>query len=158
MQTDKFLNGQLDVELDSVRGWRNRRSFQIDKIRYDRYGSCSNAGIVEGSRKELRVILLGDSKVNGYTYVENSETINAYLEDDRTEVLNMGTSFYGLDQSYLTMIEVTEKFEPDVIVIGIGSQEGQLLGCHNIPFMVRKEQWMPLLKPQFALKDGQLVL
>ena len=68
-----------------------------------------------------RILLLGDSVVEGINYVDDENTISRHLErlypDSRTEVLNLGTS------GYCTLAEVTLlqehglAFQPDLVVL-----------------------------------------
>ncbi|GBC60701.1 hypothetical protein DENIS_1658 [Desulfonema ishimotonii] len=157
-QTRRFLNNELDVVPDPACGWRNKRNATWLGIHYDAFGSRSYGGISQDMPRKRRVIFLGDSRVNGYTYVNNSQTINACLEDDSVETLNMATPFYGPDQMYIAMGETLRNFTSDVVVIGLGSGSEQLLDCHYIPFLGRQEYGVPFLKPCYTLRDGQLVL
>lgn len=157
-QTERFLNGELDVAPDPLLGWRNRSNAAYAGIRYDEHGSRSFGGISPDRRKRWRVLFFGDSRVNGYVYLNNDQTINAYLEDESVETLNLATAFYGLDQMYLAFRESVREYGPDVAVIGIGSETEKLLDGHYIPFILRKEYGMPFLKPRFELTDEGLLL
>ena len=156
-KTQQFLNSQYYVELDAQRGWHNRANSSYSKIRYDCFGSRSNRGINKDRQKKLRVVFLGDSRIGGYINVGNNQTINAFLENDEIETLNLATDLYGLDQTYLAMQDAIHRFQPDIIVIGISTDVGNLLDCHYLPFMY-PEIGLPLLKPRYILRDNGLVL
>ena len=154
--TQQILNDESYIELDSLRGWRNKPDVRHNNVINDHYGSRSFKGIREGERKKWRVILLGDSKINGFRELKNDQTINAFLDCDSIETLNFGTVLYCLDQSFLTMGVTIDEFEPDVVVIGLGSGEGVLLDVHYIPLIWREELVVPLIKPRFVLEGGEI--
>lgn len=164
-----FAEGEFNVIPDPELGWKNHPGAghgQFDtggeRIAFDAYGSRSHRGIQPGQRLPKRVLLFGDSRINGWTYVANDETLNAWLEreDPELESLNLATDLYGLDQIYLAMQRTLPEFQPDAVVVGLGSDEDNLLDCHCIVFKEnRLEHDLPLLKPRFVLaEDGALQL
>ncbi len=119
-QTQNFFNDHFDIEPDEQRGWRNRANAAYLKVRHDCFGSRSNTGLVPGQRKKWRVAFVGDSRMHGSSsYIRNDQTISACLENEEIEALNLATSGYTLDQTYLAMEEAIGRFRPDVIVMGI---------------------------------------
>jgi len=68
-----------------------------------------------------RVILLGDSVVEGISYTTDEDTISRQLEqlypDGRTEVLNMGVSGYCTRAEVALLEERGLAFEPDLVVL-----------------------------------------
>ncbi|MFP4586000.1 MAG: hypothetical protein ACLFN9_21715, partial [Desulfococcaceae bacterium] len=154
VQTRRFLRGELDVIPDPKLGWRNRPRHVYQNIRYDEHGSRSAQGISPDARKPVRVVFIGDSRTNGYTFVSNAETISAGMENGRVETLNLATAFYGLDQMVLALESAVSKFEPDVAVIGIGSDDHLLLDSHYIPLLNPNEYGMPFLKPRFQPSEN----
>ncbi|MFP4423420.1 MAG: hypothetical protein ACLFRG_23055 [Desulfococcaceae bacterium] len=154
VQTRRFLRGELDVIPDPKLGWRNRPRHVYQNIRYDEYGSRSAGGIFPEKRKPVRVVFIGDSRTNGYTFVSNAETISAGMENGRVETLNLATAFYGLDQMVLALESAVSNFEPDVAVIGIGSDDHLLLDSHYIPLLNPNEYGMPFLKPRFQPSEN----
>lgn len=155
-QQERFLAHENSIEPDPRLGWRNRPGSSYQNIQYDQYGSRSHQGIQAEQRKAQRIIFLGDSRVYGHIYVENSETINGQLENAQIETLNFAAPRHNLDQSYLAMQDAIEKFQPTAIVIGLGTDVGDELGCMYLPFFSVEDVSMPLLKPRFALADGVL--
>lgn len=155
-QTERFLAGENSIELDPRLGWRNRPESSYQNIHYDAHGSRSHQGITAGQRKPERVIFLGDSRVYGHTYVEDAETINAWLDSDTVETLNFAAPRHNLDQSYLAMQSFLDEFQPTSVVIGLGTDVGEELACLYMPFFSVEEVSMPLLKPRFMLQDGDL--
>ena len=138
--SELIINGEDIVEVDDVCGWRNRPNSvdKLERIFYDQYGSRSHGGIEIGGRKKRRIVFLGDSRINGWAKVKNHQTINAYLENDTIETLNFGTELFGLDQSYLAMPRIVDRFQPDVFVIGIDLEEFNFLDSTYLPFTPAK--------------------
>lgn len=156
-QTRRFLRSELDVIPDPKLGWRNRPGHVYKNIRYDEYGSRSAGGISSDEKKPVRVVFIGDSRTNGYTFVSNAETISAGMENGRVETLNLATAFYGLDQMVLALESAVNRFEPDIAIIGVGSDDHLLLDSHYIPLLNPSEYGMPFLKPRFQpSKDGRM--
>jgi len=164
-----FAQGQFNVIPDATLGWKNKPQGghgQFDttstKIEFDQYGSRSYRGLQAGKRLPMRVLLFGDSRINGWTYVNNGETINGWMERENAKVesLNLATDLYGLDQIYLTMQRALPDYQPDVVVVGLGSDEDNLLDCHCIVLKEnRLEHDLPLLKPRFIRSpEGKLHL
>jgi len=156
-KTEDFLAGKEHVVLDDQLGWRNNPHASFRSIRYDRLGSRSGAGITPGIRKNIRAVFLGDSRIGGYINIENCQTINACLEDDEIETLNLATDQYGLDQIYLSMQESIGEYHPDVVVIGVSPEVGEYLDSHYLP-LVYPKAGLPLMKPRFILENGRLRL
>ena len=101
MATRKFLVGNAFFVPDKVAGWRNKPNVAIRNWVTDARG-CRFAHQQLGlAKKPMRMMMLGSSMVNGGTGVRNDQTISAYLEDDRVEVLNFGTMMYSMDQCLL---------------------------------------------------------
>jgi hypothetical protein len=94
-----------------------------------------------------RVLLLGDSFVEGYTVAE-SDTVAAVLERQLGpgwEVLNGGTHGWSTDQEYLFWQQEGVRYRPDDVVL--------FLYYNDLPGNVSGDG-----KPYFDLKDGALVL
>ena len=156
-KTEEFLKGGFDLELDKKLGWRNKSNAIVGNIKYDQYGSISNNGISAEQRKNYRVIFVGDSRIGGNKYINNGQTINAFLENNQIETLNFASSLYSLDQMYLIMKETVPIYQPEYIVFGIGRDVGEALDCHYLPFL-NAEVEEPLLKPRFILENDILKL
>ncbi len=156
-KTQEFLKGDLNIELDEKLGWRNKPNTVLGEIKYDQFGSRSAKGISLNDRSKCLVSFMGDSRIGGYRNIPNEQTSNAYLENEKIETLNLATNLYGLDQVFIAMKDVIKQFEPDYIVIGVGSDVGEPLNSHYLPFL-HSEVGEPLLKPRFVLENDQLIL
>jgi hypothetical protein len=155
-ETSQFVNGKLYIEIDDLLGWRNRPNAVSQTIGFDQYGSRSNQGIDSDQKKEQRIVFLGDSTMMGGHWVDNHQTINAFIESDTVETLNFASPDYSLDQSYLAMKTMYDRFKPNIYVVGIGSQPGRLLDNIFLPFY--DISILPRLKPRFTLSEGELQL
>ncbi|MFT6617802.1 MAG: GDSL-type esterase/lipase family protein [Verrucomicrobiia bacterium] len=68
-----------------------------------------------------RILVLGDSVVEGITYVPDDKTLTrqweAFYPDGKTEVLNLGVSGYCTRAEVELLETVGLKFQPDVVVV-----------------------------------------
>jgi hypothetical protein len=97
----------------------------------------------------VRIEVFGDSFAFG-DEVGDSEVFAAQLEQALrgSEVLNFGTSGYGLDQVLLRFREDGAHYHPDRVVIGLSSV--LLFRCRDF--------FTTWYKPHFDLEDGRLLL
>jgi hypothetical protein len=156
--THKFLRGDASLVPDKNSGWRNKPNFAKGNWVIDASGGRSTLQKRLEPFKGTRVIMLGNSMVNGGMHVSNNETISAFLETKDIEVLNFGTMVYSLDQCLLSYRYSLYKYNANLVIVGLdlGSIEGLL--NHYIPFRVRDEKNMPYLKPRFELINGSMQL
>ena len=153
---------QLFVEYDPVLGWRKIPNsdawFESTEWRIrEHINSQGLRGLeipftrAEGRR---RVLLLGDSFVEGYTQ-ELPETVGAILEqelnrvDPRYEVVNGGAGGYSTDQEVLFFETVGVKYRPDVTV---------LMFYYNDVWYNNQPRYYRGAKPHFIRSDAGLVL
>ena len=158
MATRKFLVGNAVLVPDKVAGWRNKPNVAIRNWVTDAQG-CRFAHQQLGlAKKPMRIMMLGSSMVNGGTGVRNDQTISAYLEDDRVEVLNFGTMMYSMDQCLLRYRAELYKYGARELIVGIESGPTDGLKNLYVPFRMRDEANMPYLKPRFEFSGGSLKL
>lgn len=98
-----------------------------------------------------RIVAVGDSYTFGHG-VEVDQTFLALLERelDRTEVLNLGVSGYGVDQQLLMLTSRGFRYQPDVVLLGL-----------YVPDIFRNDDDYHgrHAKPRFELgRDGELKL
>jgi|GEM_PF-3452574 len=151
--TRNFLNEEFDTVPDDQRGWRNS-SDELDIRQWETlFDSRSEAENFPGQRKQ-RVVFLGDSRIRGAKCcIRVDQTINAILENEKTETLNLASPGYALDQVCLTMREAAERLQPDMVVIGIGPDVGNLLDIHYLS-LISRDRIRPLLKPRFVQDES----
>jgi lysophospholipase L1-like esterase len=159
---DRQGHQQLFVEYDSVFGWRNipneTNTIIADEYTHElRYNTRSMRGPVipyEKPAGTLRVLLLGDSFVDGYTEElgdRMSEVLERELGADGlpVEVIPMGTGGYSTDQEYLWFAEEGLRYHPDVVV---------LVFHPNDVWYNRTNRYWRGYKPHFALESDTLAL
>ncbi len=117
------------TEHDPILGWSLQKSkdailnIGTGKIPM-KFNSLGFRGSTEIEFKRIpgkkRVLALGDSFTFGWGVLDH-ETFSAQLEarNPDTEVINTGVPGYGIDQIYLSYVNIGKKFQPDVVVVGI---------------------------------------
>jgi len=111
----------------------------------------------EARPDSLRIAAFGDSFTHG-DGVPNAAAWPAVLEAELAlPVLNFGVGGYGLDQAYLRYREEGARFQPDVVLIGLMSEDPFRHVNVYRPFYAPRTG-TPLAKPRFLLRDGQLEL
>ena len=154
---------QLFVEYDSLLGWRNipNGTGTISSDEYVRrltYNERSMRGPVlqyEKPAGTLRVLLLGDSFVDGYT--ENyGDRVSEVLERDletgtglQVEVIPMGTGGFSTDQELLWLRSEGLKYDPDVVVL--------MFHPNDVWYSISERYWRGS-KPRFVIDGGALRL
>jgi len=101
---------------------------------------------------ELRVLLLGDSFVEGYT-VDQGQTVDAVLErtidDPRVRVINAGTRGWSTDQELPCFTENAAVLAPDLTI---------LLFYINDVCMNATDRYWRGNKPRYVLHDDEITL
>lgn len=105
----------------------------------------------------LRLASFGGSFVYGAD-VACHETWQSMMENihPEVEVLNFGVSAYGNDQALLRYREEGVAFHPDVVILGF-INENKLRNFSTFRPFYHPATGLPLGKPRFLLRDGQLV-
>jgi uncharacterized protein YjeT (DUF2065 family) len=143
---------------DAAAGWRNRPDFSRERWTTDSLGSRSSHAVARARSTPLRLLLVGNSLVNGGTDVAASETIAALLEDTVVEAVNFGTMMYSLDQMYQAYRSDLYRLEANVVVVGLSEDPGEGLTNRYLPFRYHSEANIPFLKPRFVMTDTGLAL
>lgn len=97
-----------------------------------------------------RIAVIGDSRTFGYGVMIDqhySRLLEGYFRD--LEVINLGVSGYGIDQSFLLLEEEGFRYSPDLVIAYVSH-----FGDHR---HVHRVRWGKP-KPRFRLVDGRLVL
>ena len=140
-------------------GWTIKKHGSSELYQANSYGIRSDKEYAitppDGIR---RVSTFGDS----FTHcddVRNNETWQAIMErdDSNIEVLNFGVGGYGLDQAYLRYLEDGRQHKPHIVLIGFMSENIYRNVNTYRPFYFPKTG-VPLTKPRFVIKDGELSL
>jgi hypothetical protein len=154
---------QLFVEFDSIRGWRNKanssgRLVSDEYVRQIEYNERSMRGPVlpyEKPAGTFRVLLLGDSFVDGYTE-DVGDRVSEVLQRElragmlsEVDVIAMGTGGYSTDQELLWLESEGLRYKPDVVVL--------MFHPNDVWYNGRNQYWRGH-KPRFDLKDRELIL
>ncbi len=159
INTRRFLDGVDNYNIrDDLIGWRNKPGCVYGKWEVDEHGSRATHKFTTEPQKPLRVMFLGSSLINGGPFVTTDQSISALIEDSVIECINFGTMRYSLDQSYLIYKERLYKYNPDLLIVELGSWPCDGLENQYIPFVHRYAVDMPYLKPRYEMVDGKLNL
>jgi hypothetical protein len=104
----------------------------------------------------VRVALIGDSMTYGYE-VRCEDSWGHALEAQlgpAVQVLNFGVSGYGLDQVLLRYERDTQPMKPQIVLIGITSEE--IRRSINVYNFLMNPDWLglPFARPRLILKNG----
>ena len=162
-----FKRNYFNVRLvpDSILGWSPNPYFKSsDELYiYDRDGIRSNDILSTYDKKtKLRIAIFGDSYSHS-DEVKFQNTIGNYLQNilDKqnieAEVLNFAVSGYGMDQAFLRWESVKEKFQPDIILLGVQFENVKRHINLLRPFYFYTTE-IPYSKPRFVLSGNKLHL
>lgn len=161
---EEISHQRLFVEYDAVRGWRNvpNARGRIATEEYARdivYNGRGMRGPVRPYEKPAgvyRIILVGDSFVDGYTEALGDRVgdalerlLNETSPDRPTEVVSLGVGGYSTDQELLWLESEGLRYEPDLVVL--------LFYANDIWYNSRDRYWRGG-KPLFVLSGDSLVL
>lgn len=162
-----YNNNYQNVRLvpDSTLGWSPNPNYgKEDKLyKYNidgiRVNDISKTYI---NKNVLRIAIFGDSYIHG-DEVNFESTIGKYLEDIFhnkniiVEVLNFAVSGYGIDQAFLRYKEVNNKYNPDIILLGVQFENVKRHVNILRPFYSHITD-IPYSKPRFIMNKEELKL
>ena len=162
-----FKREYFNVRLlpDSLLGWSPNPYFKSsDELYiYNKDGIRSNNILHNYSQKEgLRIAIFGDSYSHG-DEVKFNNTIGNYLQNllskqgINAEVLNFAVSGYGMDQAFLRWQLVKEKFQPDIVILGVQFENVKRHINLLRPFYYYTTE-IPYSKPRFIISGNKLHL
>ena len=150
---------------DSILGWSPNPFYKSNDELY----IYNNDGIRTGSllanfskKKKVRIAIFGDSYAHG-DEVNFSNTIGYYLERELqnnrvdAEVLNFAVSGYGMDQAYLRFLNIRDKYDPDIIIVGVQFENVKRHINLLRPFYYHTTE-IPYSKPRFIIEANKLIL
>ncbi len=109
---------------------------------------------------KLRIAIFGDSYSHG-DEVKFQNTIGNYLElllsknNIKVEVINFAVSGYGLDQALLRWESIKEKFQPDIVILGVQFENVKRHINLLRPFYYHTTE-IPYSKPRFVISGKKL--
>ncbi|MCF6268812.1 MAG: SGNH/GDSL hydrolase family protein [Melioribacteraceae bacterium] len=163
----KLKRSYFNVRLipDSILGWspspiyNGNNGFYI----YNEDAIRSNDILADYSQKKgLRIAIFGDSYLHG-DEVKFQNTVGNYLElllsknNIDAEVLNFAVSGYGIDQSLLRWELIKEKFQPDIVILGVQFENVKRHINLVRPFYYYTTA-IPYSKPRFVISGNKLQL
>lgn len=158
--TAKIIKNEfMYTQVDSFTGWSIAPNKTYRGYRSNSQGLRGNEdySTVPPSDR-IRIATFGDSFTHG-DQVENHETWQYYMERANPEfqVLNFGVPGYGTDQAFLRYQSMGKKFNADVVLIGLMSENIERHVNVYRPFYDSGTS-LPLAKPRFTVVDEKLTL
>lgn len=145
-----LLDSKYPAVFDKNLGWNLKEGkFNNGKITILKEGIRSN-GKEPSNKKGKTILVVGDS----FTYgegVADDETWPAQLQEiSGLNVINGGVFGYGIDQSYIRMKQLSDEYNPDIIIFSFIS-----MGIFNCQLSERSSA----PKPYFILSEkGEIIL
>ncbi len=159
------------LQADPAMGYRFRPNQDLqrfgNRIRYNRYSQRS-AALLPRSPERVRILLTGDSVLNGGARSDQSETIDAYMTaqwaaaGQAVETLNASASSWGIGNQ-LGYLETFGLFDSDLLIVTIGAHDlvqptstSELVGRHpsypnRKPWLALQEAWTRYAWPRLQL-------
>ncbi len=164
---NNFKREYFNVRLlpDSLLGWLPNPYYKSsDKLYiYNKDGIRSSNILKDYSKKKkLRIAIFGDSYSHG-DEVKFENTIGYYLQkflsnkNIDAEVINFAVSGYGMDQALLRWELVKEKFQIDIVILGVQFENAKRHINLLRPFYYYTTE-IPYSKPRFVIQGNQLQL
>lgn len=151
-------------------GWIGRPSTEVRRsqaancvvYRYNRLGFRGPDFSFTKPSDTLRVLVLGDSFVEGYQF-NDDELLTAKMQDilrektgRRVEVINLGISGWGTAQELLAYQRVGRHFNPDVVLLFF-STCNDIIDASEVLSGIYHQK-LRLIKPYFTLSNDELRL
>ena len=161
---------------DSQTGYRfqpnqNRRRLG-KKLQYNQYSQRSDFVKLPKPQDTLRILMVGDSVLNGGTPIDQSQTISELLEtqlasnDATVEVLNASAGSWGIGNQ-LGYLGKFGFFDSDILILQIGTHDlvqptstGDRVGIdpnypNRLPLLATQELWQRYLMPRVQRRLGR---
>ena len=109
--------------LESGASYHNRMSRATVRVTYNSKGWRDVEHTVENPDRVFRVLVLGDSYMEGYS-VKLSDSFHRRVEEfahemgSEIEVMNLGVGGYGTLQEYLAFRDIGRLYGPDLVLLG----------------------------------------
>lgn len=145
----KLYNLAYPAEFDSTLGWIPKRG-QYEQDTWGKKASILAHGIRSNGHNYIKkgntILVIGDSFTYG-SQVNDGETWPAYFEGliDR-RVINAGVFGYGIDQSYLRMIQLINIYHPRIVIFSFIPDD-----IDRCELSARSDIPKPYFTPEFQL-------
>lgn len=172
------LGNPVLVQADSFTGYRfqpNQKLFRLGKkIQYNQYSQRSEPITLKKSPKTLRILMIGDSVLNGGNPTDQSQTITELFEaklsesEYPTEVLNASAGSWGIGNA-LGYLREFGTFSADAVIVQIGTHDltqptstSTVVGHHpafstHPPLLATQDAWNRYIWPEIAGKLGYIL-
>lgn len=169
------LGNPVLVQADSNTGYRfqpNQKIFRFGKnIEYNQYSQRSEPITQKKTPGKLRILMTGDSVLNGGNPTDQSQTITEFFEAKLSasghpvEVLNASAGSWGIGNA-LGYLREFGTFNADAVILQIGTHDltqptstSDVVGRHpsypnHPPLLAIQEAWTRYAWPNLALKLG----
>ncbi|NOX66262.1 MAG: hypothetical protein GXO85_10865, partial [Chlorobi bacterium] len=150
---------------DKELGWVSHSSFvSLDSMYIYNKDGIRSASTTDNPKQNdaITIMFFGDSYAHG-DEVNYNGTIEYFLQklfseqNIKVQVLNFAASGYGMDQAFLRWEKVKDKFEPDVVILGI-QFENVKRDINIIRPLYSPVTQIPFTKPRFIITEDQLAL
>jgi lysophospholipase L1-like esterase len=168
------LNRPILYQADPYTGYRiqpNQKLFRLGKhINYNQYSQRSEPIAAQKPKNTLRILMLGDSVLNGGNPTDQTQTISEVLEEllsardpsinGSVEVLNASAGSWGIGNQ-LGYLKEFGTFQSDIIILQIGTHDlsqptstadavGKFAHPDKIPLLAIQELWSHYLWPRLV--------
>lgn len=128
------------------------------KNRYNQYSQRNDDIHYQKPKQTFRILMLGDSVLNGGSYTHQSQLISKFLKDclwsqhKEVEVLNASCSSWGIGNQ-LGYLQKFGTFNSDIIILQIGTHDlVQLTSSGNVVGKLNHPDKPPFLALSFAFR------
>ncbi|MFB2935436.1 SGNH/GDSL hydrolase family protein [Aerosakkonemataceae cyanobacterium BLCC-F154] len=172
------LGNPVLVQADSFTGYRfqpNQKLLRLGKkIQYNQYSQRSEPITLKKQPTKLRILMVGDSVLNGGNPTDQSQTITELFEAKLSasgypaEVLNASAGSWGIGNA-LGYLQEFGTFNADAVILQIGTHDltqptstSILVGHHpafstHPPLLATQDAWNRYIWPQIVGKLGYLL-
>jgi len=172
------LGNPVLVQADSLSGYRFKPNQNLTrlgkKIQYNQYSQRSEPITLKKPPTKLRILMIGDSVLNGGNPTDQSQTITELLEAKLSvsgypaEVLNASAGSWGIGNS-LGYLRKFGTFNSDVVILQIGIHDltqptstSAVVGKHpafstHRPLLATQDAWNRYIWPLVASKLGYII-
>lgn len=169
------LGNPVLVQADSYTGYRfkpNQNLLRLGKkIQYNQYSQRSEPITLKKSPQELRILMIGDSVLNGGNPTDQSQTITELFEVELfasgypAEVLNASAGSWGIGNA-LGYLRKFSTFNADAVILQIGTHDltqptstSAVVGHHpafstHPPLLATQDAWNRYISPLIVGKLG----
>ncbi|MGA9381599.1 MAG: SGNH/GDSL hydrolase family protein [Phormidium sp.] len=172
------LGNPVLVQADSFTGYRfqpNQKLLRLGKkIQYNQYSQRSEPITLKKPPTKLRILMIGDSVLNGGNPTDQSQTITELFEAKLSasgypaEVLNASAGSWGIGNA-LGYLRKFGTFNADAVILQIGTHDltqptstSAVVGHHpafptHPPLLATQDAWNRYILPQVAGKLGYIL-